>query len=253
MLRAIAVIGGTGRRMMAVALAFLVSTAPGLSSPAAGAAEAEVRLPACGISTYGGSARPETWDRGCTGVVDLNQMTWQRWGEDLAAGTGVTQLNDCSPNCAEGTVEEVPVEAEVSVIRRCRDDKGLVDRFYTRIRMVYELREDNPYGRPGGRQEATHDLGCVSPDAALSCDPVGDTNLPGSAYDVKARGVGCARARRIVARAKRRACQRSCVATKTLRISGYRCRYGPFNSEQSYLPVRCAQGKQIVRFRIGID
>ena len=75
-----------------------------------------VRLPDCGGSSYGGGVAPVQWDRGCTGVRDLTSMTWTGWGGASASGTGITQLNDCEPSCAEGAVSGYPVRG----VRQCR-------------------------------------------------------------------------------------------------------------------------------------
>jgi hypothetical protein len=49
---------------------------------------ATVRLPDCGNSWYGGKVKPRTWDRGCTGFVDLTRGRWSRWGKSVAYGRG---------------------------------------------------------------------------------------------------------------------------------------------------------------------
>ena len=122
---------------VATAIAMALASTAGAATP--------VRLPACGSTWYGGEVAPETWDRGCTGSADLADMVWERWGARSAVGHGVTMINDCDPSCADGSVSEAPARARVSRIRRCRDDRGRVRRFYTRIWLsadgrTYDLR-----------------------------------------------------------------------------------------------------------------
>lgn len=114
-------------------------------APASAGAATSVRLPSCGSTWYGGKVAPKTWDRGCTGTADLTSMVWEDWGAPSAVGRGVTMLNDCDPSCAEGDVSEVSARARVSHIQQCKNDRGLVQLFYTRIwlsadRRVYNLR-----------------------------------------------------------------------------------------------------------------
>lgn len=218
-----------------------------------GATASPVLLGSCGGTYYPGRHKPAQWDMGCTGVSDLTRMVWHSWGRPTGSGTGVTQLNDCSPTCAEGMVQEFPAAAEVSRIRRCRGNSGQVRRFYTRVRIVYDLPPDNPYGRPGGRQDGVYKLTCRSPTAPVSCGTVGKAYLPGHAFDVVARRLPCARARRLAARAKRQTCRRGCTTRKTLRVAGYHCRYGPYNRSGFYVPVRCTRGRRAVTFRVALD
>lgn len=39
----------------------------------------------------------------------LSGMTWQSWTASEAIGTGMYKLDDCQPDCAQGTVHAVPV------------------------------------------------------------------------------------------------------------------------------------------------
>lgn len=48
-----------------------------------------------------------------TACADFGEMvrdiTWDEWGIDGALGKGIYSVNDCDPNCAEGTRHEIPV------------------------------------------------------------------------------------------------------------------------------------------------
>jgi hypothetical protein len=49
------------------------------------------------------------------GTLSLHDMTWQSWGTAKAVGAGTVRLDDCDPNCAEGT--RYPVAATVTLSR----------------------------------------------------------------------------------------------------------------------------------------
>lgn len=78
---------------------------------------------------HGGNVAPKSWDRGCTGVNDLNSTVWSNWGSARSSGVGTTTLNDCVPSCAQGTVTTARTRAVVSRIRRCRNGRGVLQRF----------------------------------------------------------------------------------------------------------------------------
>jgi hypothetical protein len=63
-------------------------------------------------------------DAGCLlsgdGTASLYKMTWTAWSAAEAVGTGTYKLDDCSPDCAQGTV--YPVTAVVTLsgpVRAC--------------------------------------------------------------------------------------------------------------------------------------
>ena len=46
---------------------------------------------------------PPQIEFGCTGGLYLDHLTWFRWHRWRAAGGGLFHMNDCRPNCADGT------------------------------------------------------------------------------------------------------------------------------------------------------
>ncbi len=48
------------------------------------------------------------------GTTSLWNMTWTTWNSTVAAGTGTEKLDDCTPDCAEGTLHPVPVKVTLS-------------------------------------------------------------------------------------------------------------------------------------------
>ncbi len=42
------------------------------------------------------------------GSAYVDKITWSSWGGSRATGTGTLKLNDCNPNCAQGTYSGYP-------------------------------------------------------------------------------------------------------------------------------------------------
>jgi hypothetical protein len=47
-------------------------------------------------------------------TIALWDMTWPTWNSTAADGTGTEKLDDCTPNCAAGTLHSVPVRVALS-------------------------------------------------------------------------------------------------------------------------------------------
>ena len=94
---------------------------PSTSAPAGPAptqAPARVVYLAEGGSVGGTSLRAPACDAGCAlsgdGTTWLWDMTWPTWSSAVAAGTGTEKLDDCTPNCAAGTLHAVRVAVTLS-------------------------------------------------------------------------------------------------------------------------------------------
>jgi hypothetical protein len=48
------------------------------------------------------------------GAAYVKGLTWHGWGDATATGTGVLELNDCTPNCGSGTVTAYPATVSLS-------------------------------------------------------------------------------------------------------------------------------------------
>ena len=48
------------------------------------------------------------------GTTALWTMTWPTWNAATAVGTGTEKIDDCTPNCAQGTLHAVPVRVVLS-------------------------------------------------------------------------------------------------------------------------------------------
>ncbi|MBD8506517.1 hypothetical protein HT102_08470 [Hoyosella sp. G463] len=62
----------------------------------------------------------------------VNFITWLVWNDNVAVGTGVEQINNCQPTCAEGTVFSTPV---VIVLDDATEAEEGEDREFTEIRI----------------------------------------------------------------------------------------------------------------------
>ena len=49
-----------------------------------------------------------------TGNVSVSHISWSSWGALGAIGTGTFNVNDCLPNCAEGTFSSVPASVSLA-------------------------------------------------------------------------------------------------------------------------------------------
>ncbi len=48
------------------------------------------------------------------GNMFVEEIDWSRWDSKRATGTGKYSANTCDPNCAEGTIHEMPVRIGLS-------------------------------------------------------------------------------------------------------------------------------------------
>jgi len=80
---------------------------------AAGSTAGPVVYLADGGSVTGTAVRAPACRAGCElsgdSTTSLWDMTWTAWGSAEAAGTGTEKLDDCTPDCAAGTLHAVPV------------------------------------------------------------------------------------------------------------------------------------------------
>ena len=103
--------------------AALASTAPPASAPAPAAkavstAPAPVVYLAEGGSVGGTMVHAPACKAGCQlsgdSTTSLWDMAWATWNSTVAVGTGTEKLDDCTPNCAAGTLHAVPVRVTLS-------------------------------------------------------------------------------------------------------------------------------------------
>ncbi len=65
----------------------------------------------CGIIDY----KPTSVLKFCAdGGVAIGGIEWETWSAHGATGTGKYQINDCSPNCADGKIYYADVQIQLS-------------------------------------------------------------------------------------------------------------------------------------------
>jgi hypothetical protein len=88
------------------------------ASLGAGAPSGQVVYLAEGGSVGGTSVHAPACGTGCPlsgdGTTSLWDMTWPTWNSAVASGTGTEKLDDCTPNCAAGTLHAVRVAVTLS-------------------------------------------------------------------------------------------------------------------------------------------
>jgi hypothetical protein len=47
--------------------------------------------------------RPSSFALSCDGSYELSKLSWTSWNLNEATATGLSYVNDCTPNCAQGT------------------------------------------------------------------------------------------------------------------------------------------------------
>ena len=86
--------------------------------PAPSAAPGPVVYLAEGGSVGGTVVHAPACAAGCQlsgdGTTSLWHMTWTTWNSAVAVGAGTEKLDDCTPDCAAGTLHAVPVRVTLS-------------------------------------------------------------------------------------------------------------------------------------------
>jgi hypothetical protein len=78
--------------------------------------------------------RPAEVVWGCDSTGAFEKMTWTKWGDDEALGTGIAEVTDCKPACASSKRYKVPVAVRLSDPRRAQ---GCNLRWYSTITLAY--------------------------------------------------------------------------------------------------------------------
>ena len=122
------------------------SSPPAAVTPGTVAASPAPASPAPAVYLAEGGSVTGTWlhapacASGCVlsgdSTVSLYHMTWSAWNSATAVGTGTEKLDDCTPNCAEGTLHPVPVTVTLSKpVMVCVAGKGTW--FWTRTSFTW--------------------------------------------------------------------------------------------------------------------
>lgn len=63
--------------------------------------------------------RPTTMTSACADFGEVvHSIKWSTWEKGKAVGTGIYSINDCLPDCADGTRHEAPVKVELRDLTR---------------------------------------------------------------------------------------------------------------------------------------
>jgi hypothetical protein len=158
---------GCGSATSSAADTALSSTAAASTAPAPGA----VVYLAEGGSVGGTVVHAPACETDCQLSGDstawLFNMTWTSWNSTVATGSGTEKLDDCTPNCAAGTLHAVPVRVTLSrPVMVCVSGGGKW--FWTRLSFTW------PAGLPaalsGGNAPLNpFDYAGITSQAAKSC------------------------------------------------------------------------------------
>jgi hypothetical protein len=112
----------TGRRALVLAAALAAAVLVLLAAVAAGGATRAV-IPGCGGGDHA-RYKPTTVYVLCgDGSFRAVRMSWSSWTATSASGRGTAKVNDCKPNCAEGSIESFRVKLVASRPRTCANGK----------------------------------------------------------------------------------------------------------------------------------
>jgi hypothetical protein len=76
---------------------------------------------------------------GDSGIL-LQKLQWSDWGGEKAKGTGWLAVNDCDPNCAEGTYITYGVKVKLTKIKEKTCGGQLVDLYrHAHLRFIGEV------------------------------------------------------------------------------------------------------------------
>jgi hypothetical protein len=87
--------------------------------------------------------RPEAITLTCAdGGMYVDQIDWSRWSSAGAWGTGVYNVNDCDPNCVEGSFLHIRVKVHLSKLTAYKS------KFFLRSLVIRTFNGENlPHGR----------------------------------------------------------------------------------------------------------
>lgn len=78
--------------------------------------------------------------------MTLVGLDWTAFGGDVASGAGKLELNDCTPNCAAGKIEDFDVSVQFASPKYCENSKGFL---YTKLTIDFKGKPPKQY--PSGR------------------------------------------------------------------------------------------------------
>lgn len=111
--------GLTRLTRLAVLLTLLALPVVALAASGSG----RVLVPNCNKAQY----KPKELTLACgDGSNFIRSLKWSSWTRTRASGTGVDEVNDCTPDCAAGRFKGYPVSVTLSKPKSCRNVKQKV-------------------------------------------------------------------------------------------------------------------------------
>jgi hypothetical protein len=139
---ALLIVGGLG---------VLIGTQVAKDGDGDGASEKEVVFPDADCKSS--AAEPQEVILACADVNFVaKELSWNDWGDDVADAHGTAELNNCIPDCADGSFESYEIRLIASAIATCPNG----ERRYTRL--TFEFPGGSPLGGEDVPQE--RDLSC---------------------------------------------------------------------------------------------
>ncbi len=125
------------------------------------------------------AVEPSMIDLSADGNGDLNGLTWSSWTAYSAAGSGSFNVNNCQPNCAQGTTVDVRVSVALSAPTSGSSP------YFTAMTLTDSSGNTNTYaaGSNGSLSVVSDALYIADePPAALQPAPARLTNCGGGGY-----------------------------------------------------------------------
>ena len=154
----------------------LATTAPPTAKPAPALPTVSANN---GIDPGVRAVEPSTLELSADGNGDLNGLTWSSWTAYSAAGSGSFNVNNCQPNCAEGTTVDVTVSVALSAPTSGSSP------YFTAMTLTDRSGNTNTYAAgSNGLLSVVSDALYVADEAPAASRPApaGLTNCGGSVY-----------------------------------------------------------------------
>ena len=84
-------------------------------------------------------------------MIDLK---WRHWGEPVSYAYGTARVNDCYPNCAEGSYTDHKIQLIAYQIATCASG----ERRYTRL--IWTFPDGNPSGEEAEPGQQSYSIDC---------------------------------------------------------------------------------------------
>ena len=125
------------------------------------------------------AVKPSMIDLSADGNGDLNGLTWSSWTAYSAEGSGAFNVNNCQPNCAQGTTVDVPVSVALSAPTSGSSP------YFTAMTLTDRVGNTNTYAAgSNGSLRVVSDALYIAHEAPAASQPApaGLTNCGGGVY-----------------------------------------------------------------------